>query len=554
MSNIENMFDFSFSSKDYPSVEIIDYLEKKLREKTEEYEKTIAEKEQVIKNLNRKIDELNSFINELKESHSKAEEELLDHNRELVLKIEESKNLLLKQKEKHQKEISLLKSIFDKTRKDIEGLSKELEELKGERKRLKRENDELLSTKLEYENKISSINNQLAEAKKAVEQTVSELFAERKKVDELNKKLFEFEKLNEDLKKQIESLKTAWDNERQQWKEMWERERSMWEAHRMEFAVWEERLRNEREAWLKILKEEENKGVENARKLAQILEESSKWSYKVGELLKLYASKEISLPHILTSTKTLEKKVKKGIRRFALFAFLTILFISSGLYITHDYSNKIHLSLLNSIILDENRYSSFVRRGEEYLFTHPEKGIVVKNQKMETIDVVNELGGIRIKPSIIALEGDFVWVFDLSSLRFIKFDPLTKKVITSIKSLSFAPNGLVSDGSYLWTFDGIGGVLQRYELNGEIKAVKTYELDGIKSVDSISWLANNLIVLSNSRLYRFRFENNRFIKMSTQNMKNFVYCYLYMDEMYVLKDFVSAKKLEVYKIKNKERI
>lgn len=549
-----NSYGFELPDKDLPSFEIISYLEKRMKEKVEEYQSIVKEKDETIKRLRQRIVELESFIEEIKNEYSKSNEELVAQNRELILKFEESKNILVKQKEKHEKEIALLKSVFEKTKSDIDSLSDELALLKKERTELKQINIKLETEKRDLETKLSMIDSQLAQSKKAVEQTLSELFSERKKTEELSKKIRELESSNQELLKQIEGIKSAWDSERQQWKEMWERERSLWESHRMEFAVWEERLRNEREAWLKLLKEEESKGVENAKKLAEVLEESSKWSYKVGELLKLYASKEIVLPHIFTSVDTVKKKIKSGVRKTLAFALLSFMFLSVAGYVYYDYSRKIHLSFISETVLDDNSYTSFIKFKDRYIFAHPRKGIVIKDNSFNNIDVIDSIENTTIKPLTVSLEGDYVWVFDISSVKFIKIDIENRKIISSVKSLTYAPQGLYSDGNYLWSFDGVGGVLHRYELNGEIKNVKTYELDGIKTADSITWMDDNLIVLSNSKLYRFKFENERFIIKSVQKAKNFVYCYLYNDEIYILKDMISSKNIDIYKIKNRESI
>lgn len=554
MSELENTFEFEMSDKDLPSFEIIKYLEKRIKEKSDEYEVILKQKDETIKKLNNRIVELERFIEELKSTKSKKEEEILSQNKELISKVEESKNILLKQKEKHQKEISLLKEIFEKTRLDLEELSKELDELKKEKLYLKTRNIELEQEKTKIEAKIDLLQKQLSQSKEAVEKTVSELLNERKRTEDLSKKIRELQKQNEDLQKQLESTKLAWDSERAQWKEMWERERSLWESHRMEFAVWEERLRNEREAWLRILKEEEAKGIENAKKLAEVLEESSKWSYKVGELLKLYANKEIVLPQIITSTKTIKDKINKGFRRTLLFINFALVGLIGSFYMYYEYANKLHLFKTFSNILDDNQYSSFAIYDDGYIFSHLQKGLIIKDKDFKNIEIINEVENRLIKPSFVYVEGDYVWFFDLSSLRFVKMDFVERKVVSSIKSLTYAPQGFFSDGSYLWVFDGIGGVLQRYELNGGVKSVKTYELANIKTVDSITWLDDNLLVLSNSKLYRFKMEGDRFIKKSVQKVPNFVYCYLYKEELFALIDMFSVKKLEIYKIKNKERL
>ncbi|MGC8867776.1 MAG: hypothetical protein ACP5PA_06175 [Elusimicrobiales bacterium] len=182
MSDID-IYGFGLPERELPSFEVIDYLEKRMREKSLEYEAALRQKDETIKKLNERIIELERFIEELKAEQSRSQDEILSQNRKLVVEIEESKNILIKQKDKHQKEINLLKGIFERTKRDIDELSKEISQLKEERKLLKQQNSRLAVEKQAIESKLSMIESQLSDAKKAVENTVSELFAERKKVN-----------------------------------------------------------------------------------------------------------------------------------------------------------------------------------------------------------------------------------------------------------------------------------------------------------------------------------------------------------------------------------
>ncbi len=537
---------------DYPSFEVINFLKSKLNSKIMEYEEEIKRKDETIKILNEKIQSLTETIEEIKKSYSEKEEELLAQNKELFLKMEESKQILISQKEKHKKEISLLKEIFERTKLEVNSLSEEISSLRKEREKLKKELVEFQSQKQMVEDKLKMLEAQLSQSKKAVEDTLTELLSERKKTGELNKKIVELEKMNKDLEKQIESIRVAWDSERAQWKEMWERERSMWESHRMEFAVWEERLRSEREAWLKAIKEEEMKGVEGAKALYKVLEDASKWSYKVSELLKLYANKGVELPHILTSTDVIQKKTKEGLKKIFIFVFGGILMFSGIFYFAYDYKQKLRFSKVFSLTLEDNTYTSFVKRDNEFVFASLNNGIVFKDQKLNNIRKFTDFDGIRPKITAISQDGYDLWLLDLSGLRFIKIDPDTGRVLKTVKSIGFAPQGLYSDGMYLWSFDAVTGFLYRYEINGDLKGVSSYKLDGIKNVDSIVWAGDILYVVSNEKIYRFKYTGNKFKKISQQNAKNFVYCYVYKDELYSMKDINGVKEFEIFKIKNKE--
>jgi len=537
-----------------PTFEVIEYLKNKLKTKILEYEDEIRKKDELISDLKSQIESLNKTIENLKKMHLEMEENLINQNKELILKMEESKNIFLKQKEKHQKEISLLKSIFEKTKSDLYNLSKELESIKKEKEELRKKVVELEKEKTTLQDKLKMLENQLAESKKAVEESFSNLLQERNKTAELNKKITSLSKENEELKKQLENTRIAWDNERAQWKEMWEREKSLWESHRMEFAVWEERLRQEREAWLKKMKEEEEKGVENAKALYKVLEDASKWSYKVSELMKLYANKNIVLPTVVTSSETIQKKISSTFKKIVGFALASVFVLSTMFYLAYDYKHRLRFSKISSYTLEDINYTSFVKRGDWYIFSHFTDGLIFKDKALKTITKINNLDGTRLKIVSLAGSGADIWALDIGSLRFLKIDPDTGKILRSFKTATIAPQGIAYDGVYLWSFDAITGLLYRYDINGEVNGISTYSLDGIKSVDSIFWYSNTLFVLSSNKLYRFKYTADKFEKISSQNVKNFVYCNLYNDEMYVLKDEMGVKKFEILKIKNKEML
>jgi len=537
-----------------PTFELIEYLKNKLKTKILEYEDEIRKKDELISDLKSQIESLNKTIENLKKMHSEMEENLINQNKELILKMEESKNIFLKQKEKHQKEISLLKSIFEKTKSDLYNLSKELESIKKEKEELRKKVVELEKEKTTLQDKLKMLENQLVESKKAVEESFSNLLQERNKTAELNKKITSLSKENEELKKQLENTRLAWDNERTQWKEMWEREKSLWESHRMEFAVWEERLRQEREAWLKKMKEEEEKGVENAKALYKVLEDASKWSYKVSELMKLYANKNIVLPTVVTSSETIQKKISSTFKKIFGFALASFFVLSTIFYLAYDYKHRLRFSKISSYTLEDINYTSFVKRGDWYIFSHFTDGLVFKDKELKTITKINNFNGTKLKIVSLSKGGYNIWALDISSLKFLEIDPDTGKILRSFKTATIAPQGIAYDGVYLWSFDAITGLLYRYDINGEVNGISTYGLDGIKSVDNIFWYSNTLFVLSSNKLYRFKYTADKFEKISSQNIKNFVYCNLYNDDLYVLKDEMGVKKFEILKIKNKEML
>lgn len=550
-NNIENI-DINYLGDSYstPSIEIIDYLRKKLQLKINEYEDIIRKKNEHINELNSQIEALKKRISEIEEIHKKTEEELFSQNKELFLKLNKSREILNQQKEKHQKEIKLLKEIFDRTKLELNTLSETVKELRTEKEKLKKENLELLKEKQNFEFKLKQLENQLSESKKAVNETLTQLLDERKITQELNRKIRELENTNKDLKKQLEETKLAWDSERQQWKELWERERSVWETHRQEFAIWEERLRSEREAWLSKLKTEEEKGVDYASKLARVLEDASKWSSKINEIMKFYANKGVVLPHVVTGIETVEKKVKSGFRKVFAVGFALLLFIISSFWFINDYRSKIHYTVVSSEILDDSNYTGVVKYDDYFVFSHWDKGLIFKDKNLKTVKEISTFEDRKLKISAIDKAGKHFWLLDLSNLRFVETDD-TGKVYRFYKTISVAPQGVSYDGMYIWSFDASTKLLYRYSVNGEIQGVSGHDLDGIKNVDWLDWVGGKLYVLSNGYLYRFDYRNDRFYKISKQKTKNFVYCNVDKENMYVIRNKDNFKLFEIYRTKSR---
>ena len=208
----------------------------------------------------------------------------------------------------------------------LECLHEIIERTKLETKQLQTRIDESAKARDELEKKCARISREcetvkesrqelekrLAGVKDAVEKTLAELFAERKAKAEAESDKQKYSVRIQELESALREAKANWEAERKEWRELWDRERSIWSAHRQEFAVWEERLRSERQAWNERLKGEEMKEMEYASQITKVLKESSEWSQRVAQILRLFASKGIELPKIFVS----EPVAKTGKIRF----------------------------------------------------------------------------------------------------------------------------------------------------------------------------------------------------------------------------------------------
>ncbi|MEW5950448.1 MAG: hypothetical protein AB1637_00985 [Elusimicrobiota bacterium] len=532
------------------SAETIRYLQNKIDASAQEYRLALKEKNDVIKDLKSQLASMNEHLAMIKERYDEASEAILQEQLLSKVKVEEADKVLKEQKIRHQKELKLISELLERAKFEINSLSSRLESERKEKNELKEKIKSLELQKANLADKTALLENTSSQNKKAVEETLGALFEERKKTSDFSKKINELENKISGLNKELENTRLNWDAERKEWRELWERERSVWETHRQEFAVWEERLRSEREAWLERLKKEEERGVDYAQNIAKILEDTSKWSDKVTQILKLYASKGVQLPQVFVSAETVKKKMSSGLRKTLVFAFASFVLLSAGLWTAYDYSLKLHLKPIYSLNLDSGQYTALAFDENKRIFATWSDGIIFSDKEGKIINRISDFSGQRLKISAMALSNGYIWALDLAQLRFVKIDSESGKIISSLKTAGPVPQGLAFDGFNLWSFDAATGLLYKYSPNSDINGVITYNLPGLKSAEALVWKENELYVCSQGEIIRYSFKNDSFSKITKQKIKNIVSFYIDKAEMAALKTDGKSAKADFYSIKN----
>ncbi|NLI10509.1 MAG: hypothetical protein GX447_07140 [Elusimicrobia bacterium] len=532
------------------SAETIRYLQNKIDASAQDYRLALKEKNDVIKDLKSQLASMNEHLAMIKARYDEASEAILQEQLLSKVKVEEADKVLKEQKIRHQKELKLISELLERSKFEISSLSSKLESERKEKNELKEKIKSLEIQKAELADKTALLENTSSQNKKAVEETLGALFEERKKTSDFSKKINELENKISSLNRELENTRLNWDAERKEWRELWERERSVWETHRQEFAVWEERLRSEREAWLERLKKEEERGVDYAQNIAKILEDTSKWSDKVTQILKLYASKGVQLPQVFISAETVKKKMSSGLRKTLIFALASFVLLSAGLWTAYDYSLKLRLKPVYSLNLDSGQYTALAFDGNKRIFATWSDGLIFTDKEGKTINRISDFGGQRLKISAMALSNGHIWALDLAQLRFAKIDPESGKIISSVKTAGPVPQGLAFDGFNLWSFDAATGLLYKYSPNSDINGVITYNLPGLKSAEALVWKENELYACSQGEIIRYSFKNDSFSKITKQKMKNIVSFYIDKAEMAALKTDGKSAKADFYSIKN----
>ena len=505
------------------NVETMKFLKDNFSKAQTDWQTLLETKENNIRDLTAQLSEMKAHVGELRQHYQVAREKLIAEELNVAMKLDETQKILKSQKNNHHKEISLLREVLERSKIELRDLQLKVDKLAGERDESQKNTGRHKEESMNLKDSVMSLENKIQESKRAVEETLSELFAERKAKTSAERKASEMEIKVKELQGDMISLRSNWDAERKQWRELWERERSVWETHRQEFAVWEQRLRTERQAWTDKIKKEEQKDIDYATGLSKVLKESTQWSEKVTQILKLYALKGVELPKVFVPTE--QKSVLKPAGAFKKVFALALggLIMLGGLgYWVYDYRSKVHFNLLNQYVLDIESPTAVSVSKEGIWLSDWQNGISLRDKKdFALLRKINGSNKGPFRPSAMEAKDDYMWLLDMAQLRFVKKETAQGLVMQAVKTPGPAPQSVSFDGFNLWSFDAATGLVYRYSLDPRQGVEASFEIDGIKNVASMQWLGKNLWILgSDSYLRRYKFEHNAFKRISSQKLKD----------------------------------
>lgn len=485
-----------------------------------EWKTLLAAKDSQLRDLAAQLDETRLHLEEVKQRWADARENALGQEMATALNLEESKKLLDAQRKNHARETGLLKEVLERTKLEMTTLQERVDALRRERDDWRRKFDALSVEKAGLADGKAGLESRLAVSKEAVERTLAELLAERRGRKDDQAKIKDLETRAAELAKSLANTKADWDAERIQWRELWDRERSVWETHRAEFAVWEERLRSEREAWTLKMREQEAKGVESAAGLASVLRESSQWTEKITQILKLYALKGVELPRAFVSAGAGGSAFSagKGAARLLALTLAGLLLLGGAAWQLYAYRAKVHYKPLSSAPIDLPNPSGFAVTKDGVWFADWERGLQLKDSRdMATVRVLPAPAGTPLRPGALSVSTGGLWTLDMAQLRYVRQDFKDGSVLVSVKTPGPAPQGAAWDGYNLWAFDAASGLLYKYSLDPAAGPAASYELEGLKSLVCMQWVGDRLWVLDGrNNLRRYALESGGFRLLSSQ--------------------------------------
>ncbi|MDO8805350.1 MAG: hypothetical protein Q7R35_13085 [Elusimicrobiota bacterium] len=502
------------------NMETMRFLRENFSKDESEWKILLAAKDAQLRDLTSQLEETKVHLGEVKEHYQEAREKMLNDELATALNLEEAKKLLDAQKRNHAREIALLKELLERTKVEMVSLQGRVDALRSERDEWRNKFTGLTVEKADLDDARAGLTAKLADSKEAVEKTLAELLNERKSRRDDQVKMKDLEGQVKELTGRIDSGKVNWDAERTQWRELWDRERSVWETHRQEFAVWEERLRSEREAWTMKMREQESKGVENAAGLANVLKESSQWSEKVTQVLKLYALKGVELPSVFVSAGPDQGflRARKNVSRVLALGLAGLLLMSGAAWQIYAWRAKAHYKLMASAPLDLPNPSGLAVTKEGLWLADWNKGIALKDIKdFSTLRYLPAPAGEPLRPGALSVSDSGLWTLDMAQLRYVRQGFGDGAITESVKTPGAAPQGAAWDGYSLWTFDASSGLLYKYGLDPRSGASATYLLEGVKSLVCMQWAGDMLWTLDGvNTLRRYVLRAGSLKKVSAQ--------------------------------------
>ncbi len=503
------------------NMETVRFLRENFSKAENDWKSLLSAKDSQLRDLAAELEETKAHLGEIKQHYQEAREKSLNEEMATAINLEESRQMLETQKKNHTREITLLKELLERTKTELISLQGRIDSLREEHDGLRDKFNTISVEKADLADARAGLEARLADSKEAVEKTLAELLGERRSRRDDQARLKDQEARIKDLTGRLESSKADWDAERAQWREMWDRERSVWETHRQEFAVWEERLRSEREAWTQKMREQESKGVENAAGLANILKESSQWSEKVTQVLKLYALKGVELPSVFVSPgpDTGFVRARKNVSRALAMGLAGLLLMSVAGWRIYAWRAKAHYKLVSSTPLDLPNPSGLAITKAGIWLADWNKGLALKDIKdLSTLRVLPIPAGAPMRPGALTASDGGLWTLDMAQLRYVRQDYKDGAITESVKTPGPAPQGAAWDGYNLWAFDASSGLLYKYALDPAAGASASYPLEGVKSLAGMQWADGRLWTLDGrNMLRRYVLADGAFKEISSQS-------------------------------------
>jgi hypothetical protein len=364
----------------------------------------------------------------------------------------------------------------------------------------------------------------LAEAKNALEKTLSELLVERKEGQRAQAEREAALKKVEELRAHVDELSRIWEEERGQWRELWDRERSSWESKRVELAQWEENLRREREAWHADLQAKEATHVALTEDLSVRIRETAQNAEKMSHLISSFDRKSAEdSARVLeeTTTRVAMARERAASRKRWTVAAVFLLVLGAGAVPGWRAATQWHFNVEAVAPAPSPNPSALAFDGGA-LWIADWSGKLISVDAADPHRVLRQVepappGAYR--PTAIAVGTGVLWTLDAAQARLIRHSAAAPEKILSVRpSPGPAPAALAFDGETVWSYDALDRTLTRH--GGDDSSVQAYSFPDDVVPNAMAWLGGQLWIndAKGRNVIVYALEQNRLKKINSQPM------------------------------------
>jgi outer membrane protein assembly factor BamB len=382
----------------------------------------------------------------------------------------------------------------------------DLKELQGLVARREQDVAAAVKDALAAEGDVHARDASLAEAKNAIEKTLSELLIERKERERAQAEREAALKKVDELRAHMDELSRIWEEERAQWRELWDRERSTWETQRGELAHWEENLRREREAWHAELQAKEKAHLEFSDDLTG----------KIRETLTGFPSADASEG---TVVRLGQARVRAGRRRRWALAVVVAL-VAAAAAVPAWRAATVWRFTSESVAPAPTGNPTGLAYDGNALWISDWSGRLVAvdpaDPRRVLVQSAPQPGG-PYHPTAIAAGGGALWTLDAAQSRLVRHSAAAPdRILAARPSPGPAPAALAFDGETVWSYDAVNRALTRH--GGDDAPAQTYALPDEAAPNAMTWADGRLWIYDAKarRLLVYEVANGKLSRVSSE--------------------------------------
>lgn len=487
--------------------ETVSLLKRQQRRQESTWEQALEAKENALKFFRERAAALEAEASQLRGRLEGDEDRVLAELLDAQERLQSAAKAMALQQARHDEERRVLQTLLDEARERQAAetaRARALDERAQKREQQHHADMRDLQSLLERRDKegaqadesVRALKGGLAEAKNALEKTLSEFLVERKERERVEAERGRALQKADEVQRHFDELQKLWEEERAQWRELWDRERSTWEAQRAELAQWEESLRREREAWHAELQEKEKTHLTFTESLTGRIRESVSATEGVTRAMRELENRDADSRAAAADAEARARGESSArtllYRRAAGLAFAMIL-VAAGAGPSWRWARAWRYAPLSTAPVAAATPAALAYDGAR-LWIADWNGTLTAYDPADPRRATRALRpvvGSPYRPTSLAFGGGTLWSLDAAQARLLRHNAAEPEKVVAIRpSPGPAPTALAYDGQSLWSYDAANRSL--YKHGGDESVYKSFAIAEEVVPNAMVWVGSRL--------------------------------------------------------------